>query len=117
MADSKVITQVRRDIARIERKVVRKALRKLEDGIARAMVIDDEGKEIVEEKRADHLAKDLRKSKRHAPYYVDVLLRRTETAEKLAAAASQTAPTQLNIGTVNVVVAREYPVINIDPKE
>lgn len=95
-------------IRRINRKVVRKALRRLEDAADLAMAIDDDGRAVPEPDRLIHVAKDLRKSKRNAPYYIDVLVRRDETAQKIAAARDEGVPLQLNIGTVQIV-APQYP--------
>lgn len=106
-----------RALRRTHTRVVRKALRKLEQGVSDAMGIDDDGATVPEDMRASHVAKDLRKSKRNAPYYLDVLLRRTESAEKLAAARDEGPRVSLNIGTVNVVVPPQYEVIDIEPTE
>lgn len=105
-----------REVKSIHRRVVRRALRKLEVAAERAMEIDDDGLSVPEPQRADHVAKDLRKSKRESPMYIDVLLRRTEFVEKLEAAReTEGKGVQLNIGTVAVqVVVTEYPSMKID---
>lgn len=92
-------------------------MRRLEDAAARAMQIDDEGREVPEPKRLDHVAMDLRKPKRIAPYYIDVLTRRQENAEKIEAAKDVGPAVQLNIGTVQIAVP-QYPVHRLEePKE
>ena len=61
------------------------------------------------------VALDMRKSRRNAPTYIDVLLRRLEGHEKAEAIKSQGAPVALNVGTINVVMPPTYQVLELEP--
>lgn len=89
-------------------------MRRMDAAIETAMATTDEGVVVPEEMRETHLAQDLRKPKRQAPYYLEVLMRRAESMERLELAAMGNRPTELNIGTVNVVQVREYPQQSLD---
>jgi len=95
---------------------VRRALRRLEDAAELAQCIDDDGRAVPEPDRLVHVAKDLRRSKRLAPYYIDILTRKEEAAAKIAAASAQPPAVQLNIGTVQIVAAT-YPRQKIDEQK
>lgn len=103
----------------VERKVIRRAMRVVERGALNATLInddglDDQGSEVILNERDKRIARDLRKSKRHAPVYLEVLLRRLESAEKIDAMRDQGPKQALNIGKVVVVQQAAYPVQRID---
>ncbi len=77
--------------------------------------LDDQGSEVILNEQAKRIAKDLRKSKRHAPTYLDIYYRRVEGAEK-AEALRDGPKLNLNIGTLVHVQAINYPVQQIDHK-
>lgn len=112
-------------VQRIERKVIKRALKTIEQGALNATKVDDDGTGVDDEGnpvelsvREKRVAMDMRKSKRNAPVYIDVLTRRLESAEKADAMSNQGERAQLNIGTVNIVqAAPQYEVINVDAKE
>ena len=101
-------------IQQIERQVIRKARRVVEQGALDATAIDDEGPapEGWDERRT-RVARDMRQSKRNAPVYIDVLSRIVENHDKIEAARAG-GPVQLNVGVVNVVQAPNYPVIDVE---
>lgn len=99
----------------MERRVIRKAMKVVERGALNATMInddglDDQGSEVILNERDKRIARDLRKSKRHAPVYLEVLLRRLEAAEKLDAMKDQGPKLSLNVGKMVVVQAVPYPV-------
>lgn len=110
-------------IAKVERKVIRKAMRVVEQGALDARTIDDDGLPVEVLKPGDkplsgkrlRVALDMRKPKRESPVYIDVLTRRLESAEKADAMSNQGSPVQLNVGTVNIVQAPQYDVIDVTP--
>lgn len=98
-----------------ERQVIRRAMRVVEKGALNATLInddglDDQGSEVILNERDKRVARDLRKSKRMAPVYLEVLLRRLESAEKVDAMRDQGPKLALNVGKVVVVQAVPYPV-------
>lgn len=98
-----------------ERGVIRRAMRVVEKGALNATLInddglDDQGSEVILNERDKRVARDLRKSKRMAPVYLEVLLRRLESAEKIDAMRDQGPKVALNIGKVVMVQAVAYPV-------
>lgn len=104
----------------VERKVIRRMRRLVEHGALNATRInddglDDQGSEVLLNEQEKRIAMDLRKSKRHAPVYLDVHLRRVEAAEKADALRDQP-KTNLNIGVFVEVRAPEYPTLRIDTK-
>lgn len=105
----------------VERKVIRRALRVVEKGALDATLIndnglDDQGSEVILTERAKRVAMDMRKSKRHAPVYIEVLLRRIEGAEKADALRDQGPRPPLNVGVFVQVQAPEYPTLALDPR-
>lgn len=115
------IDQVGADAVRmVERKVIRKMRRLIEEGAINASRIndnglDDQGSEVILNEQAKRIAMDLRKSKRHAPTYLDVYYRRVEGAER-ADALRDGPKLNLNIGTLVHVQAIQYPIKAIDHK-
>lgn len=106
-----------RAVQRVERKVIKRAMRLVEQGALNAARIndnglDDQGSEVILNERDKRIALDMRKSKRLAPVYIDVLLRRIESAEKADALNGQ-AKAPLNIGVFVQVAPREYPTVEI----
>lgn len=99
----------------VERRVIRRAMRVVERGALNATLInddglDDQGSEVLLNERDKRVARDLRKSKRLAPVYLEVLLRRLESAEKIDAMRDQGPKVALNVGKLLVVQAVAYPV-------
>lgn len=114
--------QSTRAVQRAERKVIKRTQNLIERGVLDASRIDDDGmpvrpqdQEVVSDARRHRIAMDMRQSKRNAPLYIDVGLRRLENAEKLDAAEKVGAMVQLNVGTVNIVQAPQYDVIDVTP--
>lgn len=106
----------------MERRVIKRAMRVVEKGALNATLInddglDDQGSEVILNEREKRIARDLRKSKRHAPVYLEVLLRRLEAAEKIDAARDQGPKVALNVGSVVVVQSPAYPVHQLGRKE
>jgi len=126
---SKALTRREAGIAairQVDRKAIRKAVNLVERGMLDATLINDEGvndagedpfKGLPDAERRRRIAKDLRKSKRYSPVYVDVALKRIEGAERLDSITEQAAPVSLNIGTVNVVVPRQYETVDVTAKK
>lgn len=110
-----------RAVRRVERKVVKKTMHMIERGVLDAAAIDNDGlpvgeagQEVVKDPRRLRVARDLRESKRNAPLYIDVAMRRLEQAEKLDALQDHGAMVQLNVGTVNIVQAPpQYQTIDV----
>lgn len=105
----------------VERKVIRKMRRLIEQGALNASRInddglDDQGSEVILNEQEKRIARDLRKSKRHAPIYLEVYHRRVEASEKADALRTGDRPA-LNIGLVVQVQMPEYPVLRLDPPE
>lgn len=123
MSEERKLTRAeKREVNRIkhlERQIIRRARQVVERGGVDATAIDDEGNEVERgvtegwSARRRRVALDMRKSKRNAPVYIDVLTRIVENHDKAEAAKQQAAPIQLNIGSINVVKAPEYPVIDV----
>lgn len=110
-----------KEVTRVERKVLRKARRLVEEGAVNATRIndnglDDQGSEVILDEERKRIALDMRKSKRHAPVYIDVLLRRVESAEK-AQALQGAGRGPLNVGVFVHVAPPQYPAIEIAAKE
>lgn len=124
MSDSKALAQADilgvRAIARKERKVIRKARLVVERGAIDASSIDDEGNPVERgaiegwDARRMRVAQDMRKSKRNAPIYIDVLTRTLDTHDKAEAERGKGAPISLNIGAINICKLPDYPVIDVD---
>ena len=121
---SKVDEQGVQAIVRKERKVIRKARKVVERGALDATAIDDDGNPVAPgvlegwDARRMRVAQDMRKAKRQAPVYIDVLTKTLESHDKLEAERNKAAPVQLNIGTINLVKAEDrpqYQVIDIEP--
>lgn len=105
----------------VERKVIRKMRRLIEEGALNATLInddglDDQGSEVILSEQKKRIARDLRKSKRLAPIYLEVCHRRVEAAEKADALRGQERQ-PLNIGLVVQVQIPDYPVLRLDPPE
>ena len=105
-------------VRRVERNVIRKMRRLIEEGAINASRInddglDDQGSEVILNEQAKRIARDLRKSKRHAPTYLDIYYRRVEGAER-AEALRDGPKLNLNIGTLVHVQAIPYPVVAVD---
>lgn len=108
-------------VRRVERNVIRRMRKLVEEGAINASRInddglDDQGSEVILNEQAKRIAKDLRKSKRHAPVYLDVYYRRVEGAER-ADALRDGPKLNLNIGTLVQVQAIQYPVQQIEHKK
>lgn len=106
----------------IERKVIRRAMKVVERGALNATLInddglDDQGSEVILNEREKRIARDLRKSKRHAPVYLEVLLRRLEAAEKIDAMRDQGPKLALNVGKIVVVQSAAYPTLALPEKK
>lgn len=107
-------------VRHVERKVIRRMRRLIEEGAIDATRInddglDDNGSEVILSSQKKRIALDLRKSKRHAPVYLEVFYKRVEGSEK--AIADRDAPRiNLNIGSLVQVQAVTYPVVAIDTK-
>lgn len=105
----------------VERAVIRKMRRYVEQGALDASRIndnglDDSGSEVFLNERRKRIAMDLRKSKRHAPVYLDVYKARVEAAERLD--AERAAPRgDLNIGVFVEVKPVIYPTLALDTKK
>lgn len=122
---TKLDKQTLKAAERAERRVVRKARAIVEQGavdataitaagtIIEGVAVDEKGRPEGWSARRLNVARDMRESKRNAPIYLDIATRIVETADKLEAAKQQAAPVQLNIGTINVVTAPEYEVIDV----
>lgn len=123
MSDEKRLTkQDRREIAAVksvERAIIRRARRIVEQGALDAAAITDEGLPVEEgltegwTAKRKNVATDMRKAKRAAPVYIDVLARQLESHDKIEAAKTAGAAINLNIGAINIVKAPEYPVIDV----
>lgn len=105
-----------------ERQVIRRAMRVVEKGALNATLINDnglndQGKEVGLNERDLRIARDLRKSKRMAPVYLEVLLRRLESAEKADALRDQGPKVSLNVGKVVVVQSVAYPVLSLPDRK
>jgi hypothetical protein len=105
----------------VERRVIRKMRRLIEEGAIDASRIndnglDDQGSEVILSEQRKRIAMDLRKSKRHAPVYLDVYYRRVEGAERTDALRDGP-KLNLNIGTLVQVQAISYPVKALEHKE
>lgn len=106
----------------LERKVIKRARQAVERGALNAARIndnglDDQGSEVILSEREKRIAMDMRKSKRNAPVYIEVLLRRTENAEKLSALRDQGPKVALNVGQVVLVQPVAYPVRQLDDQK
>lgn len=110
-----------RAIVRKERKIIRRARLVVERGAIDASSIDDDGNPVASgsvagwDARRMRVAQDMRKSKRNAPIYIDVLARTLETHDKAEAEAGKGAPINLNFNAIIIPRLPEYPVIDIDP--
>jgi hypothetical protein len=108
-------------IRNIERRVIKRALRVVEQGALNATLInddgrDDQGSEVLLSEREKRVAMDMRKAKRFAPIYIDVLLRRVESAEKADALRAEGPRLGLNVGVFVQVKAAEYQsVVLVEP--
>jgi len=106
-------------VRRVERKVIKKTMNLIERGVLDASKINDDGTDnsganpFEGDERRRRIAMDMRVPKRNQPTYIDVGLRRLESAEKADAAEHQAAPVALNIGVVNVVQAPVYESIDV----
>jgi hypothetical protein len=105
----------------VERKVIRKMRRLIEEGAINASLInddglDDQGSEVLLSEQKKRIARDLRKSKRHAPVYLEIYNRRVESAERVDAMRGQDRQ-PLNIGVVVQVALPEYPVLQLEPSK
>lgn len=105
-----------------ERRVIRKALRVIEQGALNATRVNDDGlddqdSEVILNEREKRIAMDMRRSKRHAPVYLEVMLRRIESAEKADALRAQSAKPALNIGVIVQVQGPEYPVLDVTTRQ
>ena len=78
---------------------------------------DEHGKLIIPRgwsKAELQSAIDARKSRRDAPVYLDIAQKVVELEARLEASRQQ--PTQLNVGSVNIVQPPSYKVIDVTPK-
>jgi hypothetical protein len=126
---SKALTRREAGIAairQVDRKAIRKAVNLVERGMLDASRINDDGRDdqgedpfkgLPDAERRRRIAKDLRLSKRYSPVYIDVALKRIEGAERIDSITDQAAPVSLNIGTVNVVVPRQYETVDVTAKK
>lgn len=112
-----------RAIRQVERTAIRRAKRVIERGAYDATKIDDDGlpvgeagEEVVRNPERKRVAMDMRKPKREAPVYVEVMTRRLESAEKLDAASDQGQPVSLNIGVMVVQQGPQYSTLDVTPK-
>ena len=110
-----------RAVLAVERKIIRRMRKLIEEGAINASRInddglDDQGSEVILDEQKKRIARDLRKSKRHAPVYLQVFADRVEAAEKADAARAQDRQ-PLNIGMVVQVQIPEYPVKRLDEPE
>ena len=104
-------------LERVRRREMRKLRKVVEGGIDLASSIDNDGAPVAPNAREKHIALDWRQPKRLAPFYLEAALRRLEAHERLEASQKEAAPVMLNIGTINIVRAQEYPVIDITVKD
>lgn len=103
-----------------ERRVIRKFRRLAEQGALDATLINDnglndDGSEVILSERRKRVAMDMRKSKRHAPVYIDFMKARVEAAEE-ADAMREGPKLNLNVGVFVEVRAVEYPTKMLDRK-
>lgn len=101
-----------------ERVVIRRMLRVIEKGALDATLVnddglDDQGSEVLLNERAKRIARDMRKARRNAPAYIDVALRRLESAEKADALRASNTRAPLNIGVFVQVAPPSYPSIDV----
>lgn len=104
-----------------EREIIRRMRHRIEKGILNASLVnddglDDQGSEVILNEREKRVARDLRKSRRNAPVYLEFQLRRVEGAEKAELLRDQP-KVSLNIGTLVQVQPVAYPVVQIDDKK
>lgn len=104
----------------VERKVIRRMRKLVEQGALDASLIndnglDDQGSEVILNERRKRVALDMRKSKRHAPVYIDFMKARVESTER-ADALRDGPRLSLNVGVVVEVRPAQYPVKMIDHK-
>jgi hypothetical protein len=126
MSDTKLTKAEKRQVAAVkaaERTVIRRARRVVEQGALDATALNDDGLPVEEgvtegwSARRRNVANDMRKAKRAAPVYIDVLARQLESHDKIEAAKTSGAAINLNIGAINIVKAPEYPVIDVTTVE
>ncbi len=105
-----------------ERLIIRRLRRIVEQGALDGSHIDDDGPApVVPEGQKPwtpdrlRVARDMRKSKRNAPVYLEHAQRAVEKHDDRQAV--QQVPTQLNVGVINIVQARVYPAIELETKE
>lgn len=119
MSDTKALSTVdarsERVVLRKERFIVRKLRKRLEQGYQDAMEIGPDGKPLTPEEVRMRVANDLRSNQRNAPVYLEHVRKNLEAYDNRQ--AEKDAPTQLNIGTVNIVQAAIYPAIELETKE
>ena len=113
------LTRATKAVAHAEHRAVRHARKVIESACWKASLVNDNGTNDAGElplgwtEQERRIAMDARKSERHAPNYLKIATRITESADRLAAARD--APrVSLNIGAIIQVEARQYPVVEID---
>lgn len=116
----------REAIRHVDRRAIKKAVRIVERGIVDATQVEDNGltaagenpwKNEPDAEQRQRIAKDCRTSRRNAPVYLELALRRIEGAEKLDSLVDASAPVALNIGVVNIVSPPTYESIDVTPKK
>ena len=101
-----------------EKVIIRRMLRVIEKGAMNATLVnddglDDKGQEVLATQREKRIAMDMRKSRRNAPTYIDVALRRVESAEKADALRASNIRGPLNIGVIVQVTPPSYPTLDV----
>lgn len=113
------LTRATKAVQHAEHRAVRHARKVIESAIWKASLVNDDGTNDAGElpigwsEQERRIARDARKSERHAPIYLKIATRAVESADRLAAARD--APrVALNIGAIIQVQPRQYPVVEID---
>lgn len=117
----------RQALRHADRRAIKKATKVIERGYLDATKVNDdgltnagtnpfEGEPDAEDRQ--RIAKDCRQSQRNAPVYLNLALRRVESAEKLDSLVDSGERTPLNIGQVVIVqAAPTYQSIDVTPKK